>query len=74
MHRKLTITIDDEVYKGLHQHVGRGHISQFIEQLVRPHVVHTASLEAEYREAAAHAEAEAEAMEWIEWSPDEALD
>src|SRR5688572_20741561 len=74
MHRKLTITIDDEVYKGLHQRVGRGNISQFIEQLVRPHVVDTASLEAEYREAAADVEAEAEAMEWIEWSPDEALD
>jgi predicted CopG family antitoxin len=74
MHRKLTITIDDEVYKGLHQRVGRGQISQFIEQLVRPHVVDTSGLEAEYREAAADAEAEAEAMEWIEWSPDEALD
>jgi len=74
MHRKLTITIDDEVYKGLHQRIGRGNISQFIEQLVRPHVVDTASLEAEYREAAADTEAEAEAMEWIEWSPDEALD
>ena len=74
MHRKLTITIDDEVYKGLHQRVGRGQISQFIENLVRPHVVDTVGLEAEYREAAADAESEAEALEWIEWSPDEALD
>ena len=74
MHRKLTITIDDEVYKGLHQRIGRGHISQFIETLVRPHVVETARLEAEYREALADTEAETEALEWIEWSPDEALD
>jgi predicted CopG family antitoxin len=74
MHRKLTITIDDEVYKGLHQRVGRGQISQFIEDLVRPHVTETAGLEAEYREAAADDEAETEATEWIEWSPDEALD
>jgi hypothetical protein len=31
-------------------------------------------LDAEYREAAADAEAEAEAMAWIEWNVDEALD
>jgi predicted CopG family antitoxin len=66
MHRKLTITIDDEVYKGLHQRVGRGHISQFIEGLVRPHVLESAGLEAEYREAANDEVAEAEALEWIE--------
>ena len=74
MHRKLTITIDDEVYRGLHKRVGRGQISQFIENLVRPHVVEGDRLESEYREAAANAEAEAEALEWIEWAPDEALD
>ena len=32
------------------------------------------ALEAEYREAAEDADAEAEALEWIEWAPDEALD
>ncbi|MFN8637628.1 MAG: addiction module antitoxin [Chloroflexota bacterium] len=74
MHRKLTITIDDAVYDGLHRRVGRGQISQFIEDLVRPHVVDVSALEAEYREAALDAEAEAEALEWIEWAPDEALD
>ena len=31
-------------------------------------------LESEYREAANDRAAEAEAQEWIEWSPDEALD
>jgi hypothetical protein len=31
-------------------------------------------LEAQYREAAEDREAEAEAREWIEWSPDEGLD
>jgi hypothetical protein len=74
MHRKLTITIDDAVYKGLHQRVGRGQISQFIENLVRPHVVDEDALEAEYRAAAEDAEAEAGALAWIEWAPDEALD
>jgi predicted CopG family antitoxin len=74
MHRKLTITIDDDVYKGLHQRVGRGHISQFIEELVRPHVVDGDALESLYREAASDEEAEAEAWAWIEWAPDEALE
>jgi predicted CopG family antitoxin len=35
MRRKLTISVDDQVYRGLHQVVGRHHISQFIESLVR---------------------------------------
>ena len=74
MHRKLTITIDDDVYRGLHDRIGRGQISHFIESLVRPHVTGTDTLEAQYREAAANAEAEAEALEWIEWAPYEALD
>ena len=39
MHKKLTITVDAEVYDGLHQVVGAGRISGFIEDLVRPHVI-----------------------------------
>ena len=73
MHRKLTLTIDDEVYRGLHAKVGRGRISQFVEDLVRPHVVDTDLLETMYREAAQAAELEAEALAWIEACPDEAL-
>ena len=74
MQRKLTITISDEVYRGLHHHVGRGEISRFIENLVRPHVVMDSALEAAYREAAQDAEAEREALEWIEAHVDEALE
>jgi hypothetical protein len=74
MQRKLTITIADEVYRGLHQQIGRGEISRFIEGLVRPHVVSTDELEAEYRAAAQDAAAEQEAREWIEACVDEALD
>ena len=74
MHRKLTITIADDVYRGLHHKVGRGQISRFIENLVRPHVVTDSELEAAYREAAQDAEAEREALEWIEAGVDEALD
>jgi hypothetical protein len=74
MQRKLTITIADEVYRGLHQQIGRGEISRFIEGLVRPYVVRTDELEAEYRAAAEDAAAEREAMDWIEAGVDEALD
>ena len=74
MQRKLTITIADEVYRGLHQQIGRGAISRFIENLVRPYVVATDELEAEYRTAAEDAAAEQEAMDWIETCVDEALD
>jgi hypothetical protein len=63
--RKLTITVSDDVYRGLHQRVGRGAIRRFIEDLVRPHVVDD-ELEALYREAAQDEAAERKAMEWIE--------
>ena len=66
MQRKLTITVDDEVYRGLHQKIGRGQISRFIADLVRPHVVEEDEIEAEYRAMAADEEAEREALEWIE--------
>src|ERR687888_2487402 len=52
MRLKLTITIADDVYRGLHHRVGRGDINRFIEDLVRPHVVTGGALEAEYRDAA----------------------
>jgi predicted CopG family antitoxin len=56
--KKLTITIDEQVYRGLHSVIGRGHISSFIEDLVRPHVLYP-NLEAAYQEMA-------EALEWAE--------
>jgi predicted CopG family antitoxin len=39
MQKKLTITIDEEVYEGLHKTIGPRKISKFIEELIRPHVV-----------------------------------
>jgi hypothetical protein len=56
MQRKLTITLDETVYAGLHKVVGRRHISRFIEDLVRPHVL-AADLETREAEALAWAEA-----------------
>ena len=65
MQKKLTITLDEQVYKGLHTVIGRRHISQFIESLVRPHVVGV-ELEAAYRQMAQDEGREAEALEWAE--------
>ena len=65
MTKKLTITVSEEVYKGLHRVIGRGRISRFLEDLARPHVVKQ-KLEAAYREMAADESREAEALEWTE--------
>ena len=65
MQKKLTITLDEKVYDGLHRVIGRGKISHFIEGLVRPHV-DGLDLEASYRELALDEEGAREALEWIE--------
>jgi len=65
MVRKLTITVEEEVYLGLHARVGRRRISRFLNDLAKPHVS-DAALEEGYRAMAADAEYEAEAREWIE--------
>ncbi len=65
MQKKLTITIAEDVYAGLHQVVGRRKISRFIESLVRPYVMY-GDLQEGYRQMAADTEREAEAREWIE--------
>lgn len=65
MQKKLTITIDERVYDGLHQIIGRRRISQFIETLVRPHVL-SSELEEAYRAMAEDEQREAEALEWAE--------
>lgn len=65
MQKKLTITVDQEVYDGLYRIVGRRRISRFIEDLVRPHVMDSELLAA-YREMAEDSQREAEAHEWAE--------
>jgi len=65
MQKKLTLTIDEQVYDGLHRVIGARKISRFIEDLVRPHVVRE-DLEEAYREMAADKAREAEALEWCE--------
>ena len=65
MQKKLTITVDEEVYEALHQTVGPRKISKFIEKLVRPHVVRP-NLESAYAEMAGDEKREKEALEWAE--------
>ncbi len=65
MQKKLTITLDEQVYKGLYRKVGRRRISRFLENLARPHVVDEDLAEA-YRAMAADEQREAEAQEWVE--------
>ena len=67
MRRKLTITVADEVYAGLHRVVGRGHISEFIEDLVRPLVV-LDEIEQSFKDLAAYEAETGAADEAIEWS------
>lgn len=63
--RKLTITVEDEVYEGLHKIVGRRRISRFLNDLARPHVTRRELAEA-YRAMAADEEREREAAEWVD--------
>lgn len=65
MTRKLTISIDDGVYDGLHAVIGRGHIGKFLENLARPFVVPD-SLSAAYTDMSADQVRNAEADEWCE--------
>jgi predicted CopG family antitoxin len=65
MQKKLTITVDEEVYEGLHKTIGPRKISHFIQELVRPHVVHP-NLESAYADMARDKKREKEAMDWAE--------
>jgi predicted CopG family antitoxin len=85
MTKKLTITVSDEVYEGLHRRVGRRKISRFIDDLARDRVVDrnasdywltasNAEIARGYAEAAADEEQERQAKEWIESNVGETLD
>ena len=63
--KKLTITVDNDVYRGLKKKVGPRRISRFLNDLARPHVVDDDLLNA-YRQMAEDRAREAEADEWVE--------
>ena len=73
MQKKLTMTIDEDVYAGLHRVVGRCKISRFIESLVRSYVLF-GDLQEGYRRMAADTEREAEAVEWLEGTAEDSRD
>jgi predicted CopG family antitoxin len=71
MTKKLTISVSDEVYEGLHRRIGPGRISRFIDELARRHVLEKpatfhGSLADAYRAMAKDEEAERKAREWTE--------
>ena len=65
MLKKLTITVDAEVYAGLHNVIGRRRISRFLNDLARPHVVGQ-DLDTGYAAMAADEARETEAEIWSE--------
>lgn len=65
MHKKLTITVDEKVYRGLKRKIGPRRISQFIEELIRPHVI-PEDLTQAYADMAKEELREKEALEYTE--------
>jgi hypothetical protein len=73
MLKKLTITVDAEVYDGLHSVVGRRRISRFLNDLAKPHVVGQ-TLFAGYAAMAADEAREAEAVGWSDGTLEDVAD
>ena len=73
MQKKLTITVDEEVYEGLKKVIGPRKISRFVEDLVRPYVIKP-KLEMEYKKMAEDELREAEADEWAESTLKDVID
>ena len=73
MQRKLTITLDQDVYDGLYRIAGKRNLSRFIESLLRPYVTADA-LDEGYRLMAADTAREAEAREWVEGTAEDIAD
>ena len=65
MQKKLTITVGEEVYAGLHRVIGPRKISRFVQEIVRPYVVRP-DYESAYAELAKDRARENEALVWAE--------
>ena len=63
MYKRMTISIDEDVYEALMRVVGRGKVSRFLEDLAKPHVMKDGLLSA-YQEMASDTERERDALEW----------
>jgi hypothetical protein len=65
MAKKLTITVDDEVYEGLRKTIGAEDQLRFDRLCARPHVARRDLAEG-YRAMAADEKREREAAEWVD--------
>lgn len=65
MQKKLTITIEENIYNDLHLVVGKGKISKFIERIIKPYVTKD-NLRLAYQKMAKDKQREKEACEWEE--------
>lgn len=65
MTKKLTITVPDDVYEGLHTVIGPRRISRFLSDLARPHVVRCDLAEA-YQGMARDEARESDALAWAD--------
>ena len=65
MQKELTIRVDEDVYEELGRVVGQDHISEYIESLIRPHIIGL-DLESAYRQMAEDESREREALEIVE--------
>ncbi len=64
MQKKLTLSIDAEIYEALHKMAGQRKIGRFIENLVRPHITSLELPEAGTR-LAQDGHRESEALPWV---------
>lgn len=71
--RKLTITVSDEVYEGLHRRIGARRISSFIDRLARPYLDDEAAAEL-YRAAQDDQDRVETLADWDDLPADEALE
>ncbi len=69
MQKRLTLTIEQEIYERLQKASGKRNMSRFIEELLRPIVVHP-DLEASYSAMAKDKRRETQAAAWAEASMD----
>lgn len=63
--KKLTITVDPQVYDGLQKFIGARKISSFLNALAKPYVISEA-LEDSYRQMSEDTGRENKAAEWAE--------
>ena len=63
MQKKLTISLNELVYDELCRVIGRGNISRFIENLIKPELKAN-DLDSAYSEMAADSVREQDALEW----------